>query len=598
MRRWVVEEVSGWWAIAGAGCLAATASANIPVEVDTLKEYNGGALGIAPQSWFGYGATFLGDLDGDGVRELAIGYPEILISGALGKVRIFFLDANGCETSSIDIGDGIGGMQGGVITGKRFGMEMAWLGDLSHGGETAPTPSALAVGHTHGTHNGVQKGNVWILFLHDSTTGGTPGMVHSYVKIADGSGGFPMGLLDPSDGFGNGLDRLADLNDDGLPELAVGAPGDDCGLPPGMNKQPGAVWILSLGSQGMVTATQKICQTTGGGPILTDNEFFGDSIAYLGDLSDGTDDAPTPHAVAVGSTFGNNFTVTGKGNVRILFLNDSMTGVAGTVKQLTTIASGQGGLPSDVLGDGDHFGRAVANVGDLNADGVTDLAVGAQHDDDGGMDAGAVWLVGLTPSGTVKSGCRKKISATESCFGGDLQIDDRFGESIAAGDFNGSGGTYLAIGASKRDGAGGGADNGSAWLVELVDCPPASWSNYDNGTAGSICSPKLEPSAPPALGTTIQIRIDNCFSPTLDTSSVLIVGTSTACIPGLGGKLLVNPLLVVSQPLQPGVTAVGFDIPCDPGLCGLSAYFQVVQLDFGVPPGVSWTPGLELMFGT
>ena len=38
----------------------------------------------------------------------------------------------------------------------------------------------------------------------------------------------------------------------------------------------------------------------------------------------------------------------------------------------------------------DNFGRDVENIGDLNGDGIEDLAVGANLDDDGGTDKGAV----------------------------------------------------------------------------------------------------------------------------------------------------------------------------------------------------------------
>jgi len=55
----------------------------------------------------------------------------------------------------------------------------------------------------------------------------------------------------------------------------------------------------------------------------------------------------------------------------------------------------------------DRFGSSVASLGDLDGDGVVDLAVGAFLDDDGGTGAGAAYIVSLeqtyceTPSPTV-----------------------------------------------------------------------------------------------------------------------------------------------------------------------------------------------------
>ena len=37
----------------------------------------------------------------------------------------------------------------------------------------------------------------------------------------------------------------------------------------------------------------------------------------------------------------------------------------------------------------------MGGLGDLDGDGVVDLAVGAWHDDDGGFDRGSVWILFL-----------------------------------------------------------------------------------------------------------------------------------------------------------------------------------------------------------
>ena len=58
-------------------------------------------------------------------------------------------------------------------------------------------------------------------------------------------------------------------------------------------------------------------------------------------------------------------------------------------------------------------------TGDLNGDGVGDLAVGAVGDDDGGVTAGAVWILLLDSDGTLKE--PRKISLTQGGFTGVLE---------------------------------------------------------------------------------------------------------------------------------------------------------------------------------
>jgi len=116
----------------------------------------------------------------------------------------------------------------------------------------------------------------------------------------------------------------------------------------------------------------------------------------------------------------------------------------GTVVGQHKISSTTGGL-SGPLRDGDNFGAAVAAVGDVNADGVEDLAVGAPYDDDGGPLRGAVWLLFLDPSGGLR-GSRKISSA--GGFPGVLADYGSFGSSLAPlGDIDGDGIPDLAIGA-------------------------------------------------------------------------------------------------------------------------------------------------------
>ena len=127
------------------------------------------------------------------------------------------------------------------------------------------------------------------------------------------------------------------------------------------------------------------------------------------------------------------------GAVHLLLLTST-----GTVKQSTEIeASNIGKLPP--VARGDRFGSSLAAAGDIDRDGVGDMAVGAPGDDEGATNAGAVHLLLLTSTGTAKQDV--KIDAS-TANGPQLVANDEFGSSLAAvGDLDGDGTADLAAGA-------------------------------------------------------------------------------------------------------------------------------------------------------
>ena len=54
------------------------------------------------------------------------------------------------------------------------------------------------------------------------------------------------------------------------------------------------------------------------------------------------------------------------------------------------------------LNEKSMFGKSIINIGDFDGDGITDLAVGASADDDGGLNSGAIYILFINDDGTVK----------------------------------------------------------------------------------------------------------------------------------------------------------------------------------------------------
>ncbi|WP_405400824.1 integrin alpha [Maribacter sp. Asnod2-G09] len=107
------------------------------------------------------------------------------------------------------------------------------------------------------------------------------------------------------------------------------------------------------------------------------------------------------------------------------------------------IENGSGGFSAN-LESGDRFSRDHDKIGDVNGDGVIDLVIGARSDDDGGVDAGAVYILFMNSDGTVQS--NQRISMLEGGFNETLNAGNFFGYGVAGiGDYDNDGIPDIAV---------------------------------------------------------------------------------------------------------------------------------------------------------
>ncbi len=423
-----------------------------PGEVKAYQKISaaeGGFTGVLDDhDEFGQSTTTLGDLNGDGVQDLAVGAPYDDDGGPnRGAVWLLFLRADGTVKAHQKISARAGAFTGALKDHEYFGQGISAVGDIDADGV-----EDLGVGAPYDSDGGPNRGAVWTLFLR------ADGTVKAHQKISSTEGGF-TGVLEDGDQFGLGLGSLGDLDGDGTVDLAVGAPFDKDG---GSESGRGAIWILFLHPDGRVKGQQKISSTAGGFTgILGDGGRFGHSIAPLGDLDgDGVEDL----AVGAPRDYDVDFRA---GAVWILFLH-----IDGTVKAHQKINSEEGGF-TGILGSFDSFGSGLARLGDLDDDGIEDLAVGAPFDFEARLAIGAVWILFLHANGTVKT--HQKISATRGSFSGIRYQRDMFGSGIAfLGDLDRDGVGDLAVGAPS-DADGCGEPCGAVWVL-FLDSPSSPWS--------------------------------------------------------------------------------------------------------------------------
>lgn len=318
--------------------------------------------------FFGKSVVSMGDLDGDGVTDLAVG-----AAGAndyTGAVYILFMNSNATVKSYMLLDKNNSYLSSYLTGGNLFGNEVCNVGDVNGDDVTD-----LAVGASYENNN---EGATYILFMK------TDGSIKGLKRLDNG------GSLYSYDLYGNTLANLGDLDGDGVPDLAIGCQG--------RNNNTGVVFITLLKSDGSIKGTTTI-NGTGKDAITTEYGSFGVGLSALKDIDgDGIND------LLVGASTTDDGG-SERGCAYVVCLTSDQH-----VKSFQKISYTAG--MSSYIHNGDYFGSDVTVLDDNANDNqqhkkVTDtitrtIVVGARLDDDGAYDAGAFYIIKLKSPVTVE----------------------------------------------------------------------------------------------------------------------------------------------------------------------------------------------------
>ncbi len=299
-----------------------------------------------------------------------------------------------------------------------LGFDIAPIGDLDRNGVqdfvvTDPMEGGVM-------QEGGPKGAAFIVFRN------ADGTVKQTVRIANNHNGGPA--LNSDDMFGSGVTSLGDIDGDGVTDLAIGAPGDGTG---GMER--GAVYIVRLKADGKVKSLTKIANGINGGPILHDGDGFGMSVTSPGDM-DGDGIADLVAAALDADVDGED-----RGVIYTMFLNAD-----GTVRTSQKIENTS--LWNPTVDEEENFGARITSIGDINSDGVADLAsLSASYVDFGdGLESipKQIDILLMNANGTLK----QFVGIGDELNGGpNLANNDAIWDLTPVGDADGDGVEDLAV---------------------------------------------------------------------------------------------------------------------------------------------------------
>lgn len=494
------------------GLLSGQTLAAYPISsyLSSLDGSNGSRIdGVLNGDFLGYSVSQIGDFNGDGQNDFAIGAPNAATlpgsvyvlygkpGGLIFPINLATLDQN---NEGFRIDGSTANAQTGTSIASAGDLNGDNLADLAIGspgessvyilfGKNGGYPGNFSLTNIDGLDNsaGFRIDGMALSDLGSSVAnaGDINGDKLNDLIFANGAANMGVGYvifgsqsayparidvstdLNGNNGFritgaainqsGFVVNGAGDVNGDGLADMLIGSWSSGIasvymlfGQNPQNSNSPATVDLNSLNSTQGVAFTDGIA-----------NSFFGGAVAGIGDINhDGIDDFAI--GAPMTSTVGSNQV----GKTYVVF--GSKTAFTTSPMNINSLVNGSNGFQVNGMNTAGRSGWAVAGAGDISGDGIADFAIGAPYSSFNGRASGTTYVIlgksNVFTSNFILAGAPATLPSNPPTYldgVNGFQIlgvtaGDQSGWSIAkGGDVNGDGADDLLIGArlaSRFDG--------------------------------------------------------------------------------------------------------------------------------------------------
>ncbi|MBW2462978.1 MAG: FG-GAP repeat protein [Deltaproteobacteria bacterium] len=346
-------------------------------------------------AYFGVDLANLGDVNGDGYADAAVGAHQVDgVAVDSGRAYVYYGSETGLSAApdvQLDLPV--------AAPMAYFGRGVTGLGDVNGDGYADLAVGAYGVaGATTG------EGNVFVYYGSASGVSPAPGVTLSATDAQE------------SEAFGVRVAAAGDVDGDGFSELLVSAYNWDADT---VALNSGRFFLFHGSAAGVTAASSTVVNS----PSPEDSGRFSYWVAGLGDVN--------------GDSFGEVIVGARAENTRgrAYVFDGGPAGLSPTHSWMTDVQA------ASSL----QYGFAAEAAGDLNGDGLADAVVTARHDDGTTANRGRAWVFHGTTAGLGDT-------PAQSLVGDPREGGAQFGFAAAsAGDTNGDGFVDLFVGAINQD---------------------------------------------------------------------------------------------------------------------------------------------------